>query len=123
MSPADSAREIAERQLREEEARRRAARLAELEAEEERRREDERRELEREERRATARVEAEKMAVRRGELVRAVEDAAGDLAACIGELEALDGPHRSKLVEAGESDRVPTEPLSGVVAGWLAFRV
>ena len=118
MSPSDSTREVAERQLREEEARRRAARLAELEAEEERRREDERRELEREERRAAARTEADEMAVRRGELVRSCEDAAAALAAAVGELEALDGEHRRKLQEAGES--YPSEPVRALLRGWLA---
>lgn len=118
MAGQETVQEIARRRLEAEEAAARDARLRELEAKEERRREAERAEREREERRAAARAKAEEMAVRRGELIRSVEEAAAVLVASIAELESLDSVHRRKLTEAGEM--VTSEPVRALLRGWLA---
>lgn len=114
----ETVREAALKALETEEATARDARLRELVSEEERRREDERRELEREKKRIAAEAEAEKLAARRVELIRSIEEAVEGLVGVVGELEALDGEHRRKLQEAGGN--VPSEPVRALLRGWLA---
>lgn len=92
-----SPRELAEKTIAEEEAAAREERIAALEAEEERRRERAAEEVRREEARAAARVEADRIAVLRGELEDRAQSEMAALQATYHELRALHTQHCDAL--------------------------